>query len=311
MSLAKYLTCLRHPLDQALLITTRMKMISTFALVALLAAPALAAQPTRTEKAMPARATSARRSTAQRPAASTRMSVPKASATKMLTSEDRADIAMRVVERDLKPWVHHNTNVIVRPAIVPFDGDLRNPITGAGPVQIFVTQKTPAKGLIGKVRSFFNPFRKQTYLVNVDPQGHAQILDRISLAPQRRFASFFRDKLALGSIASDLFHSGKMSEALFTAVGASGAAFVNPILSGALWMRVAQVVGQGISSQNKARKTALHETVAWAKTGGKGGDWPTLMESYREYQAHIEASETGAAPVSLSKFAEQLSINRL
>jgi hypothetical protein len=229
------------------------------------------------------------------------------------TAEQRGQIAVEAVERSLAPWVGKGTQVDIRPAIVPFNGDPRNPITGAGPVEVFVEQNdSRPKGFLGRLFARFNPFAKQKYLVNVCKNGNACVLERISLAPQRRFTRFIANHLPIGTLAVDFLKSDKAAEGLWTMLGAGGAAAVSPLISGALIMRAFQVVRDGIKSQDDVRRRALDETVKWAHdTFENEKRWPTLMEAYRDYKGAVEEEHSGARPLELGAFAEALSIRNL
>ncbi len=231
-----------------------------------------------------------------------------------MTSAARGQLAVDEVKRSLVAWKAPSARLDVRAAIVPFNGDPRNPITGEGPVEVYVSDRRLHEGgLVRRLLARMNPYTRQKYLVHVGAGGEAHILDRISLAPHRRLGRFLADKLPLRYLAVDFLRSGKATEGFFTAVGATGAAAVNPWVSGALYMRLAQVLKSGLESQTKLRRQALDDTVAWAKTTHTGStQWPTLMETYRAYKSRLaDLQEGGAQPLALGDFAEQLSIRQL
>ena len=230
-----------------------------------------------------------------------------------LTEEKRGQLAVNAVERSLEGWVKPGAKVSIRPAIVPFNGDARNPITGLGPVEVFVTQDLAVnKGFFRRMWAKLNPNAKQKYLVHVGENGETQILERLSLAPQRRLGRFIAEKMPLASMLVDFTRSSRAAEGLWTLVGATGAAPLSPALSGALFMRLAQVFHQGITSQKAVRALALDQTVAWASATRKGsGQWPTLMETYRAYQGKVGEQQEGARALELGDFAEALSIRQL
>jgi hypothetical protein len=228
-----------------------------------------------------------------------------------MDDEARGKLAIDAVKKSLTPWLAPGEKVTIRAGIVPFNGDPRNPITGAGPVEVYVTAK-PKAGFLSRLFAKFNAYGKQKYLVHVGRDGEANVLERISLAPQRRFARFLSTKLPLGTLTIDFLKSDRTSEGAWTAIGATGSAAFNPWMSGALWMRVAQVVHAGIKSQQDVRKRALDSTVEWARNIRKDeGAFPTLMETYRAYRANVEDQQTGARPLGLCDFAEALSIRNL
>lgn len=269
-------------------------------------APAKKAAATATQ-----RSASKKNATAKKPVA--KKATVQAPAVTKLDDEARGKLAIDAVKKSLKPWLKPGEKVTIRAGIVPFNGDPRNPITGAGPVEVFVSAAPkPNLGFFRRFMAKFDPFAKQKYLVHVGTDGEANVLERISLAPQRRFGRFLANKLPIGTLAVDFIRSDRASEGIWTAVGASGSAMVNPWLSGALWMRVGQVVRDGIKSQQDVRKRAMDATVAWAHDIAKEeGSYPTLMQSYRAYRAKVEDEQTGARPLELCNFAEALSIRSL
>jgi hypothetical protein len=232
---------------------------------------------------------------------------------KALSDAQRGKLAVAAVKRSLTPWVARGQKVTIRPAIVQFDGDPRNPITGAGPVEVFVTQEAqPSQSWFRRVLWRFNSKRQEQYLVHVGPTGDAQILERLSLAPQRRFARFLANHVPLTSLFLDFYKSDRASEGLWTAIGAIGVAPVNLGVSGALFLRLAQVVREGVTSENTMRKKALDSTVAWVqKVRRREGAYPTLMATYRAYKGSVEDQQSGARSLSIGEFAEALSIREL
>lgn len=245
-------------------------------------------------------------------AAASKARAPKR-AVRPLTDEARGEIAASLVKKSLQEWTKKGTKVSIRPALVPFNGDVRNPITGRGPVEVFVTQTSgPAKGVFGRLTARLNPFAKQKYLVAVDELGRGAILERLSLAPHRRFARYVAEHLPIASFVLDFYKSKRAAEGLWTAVGGAGALAVSPMLSGALFTRLAMVAHEGVRSQNELRNKALDETVAWAQQSKKqDGAWPTLMETYRAYKGKVADQQDSARPLALGDFAEALSIRQL
>jgi hypothetical protein len=74
-------------------------------------------------------------------------------------------------------------------------------------------------------------------------------------------------------------------------------------------MRALQVVQEGLKSQDEVRKRAMDQTVTWALAEKRDtGYFPTLMESYRDYEANLESEQTGARALALGEFAEALPI---
>ena len=232
---------------------------------------------------------------------------------KVLSAQLRGQIAEQAVHRALVGWTRPGAIVTVRAGVVPFNGDARNPITGQGPVEVFVEQHAATgSGLWQNLISRFARASKQRYLVHVGEGGSTGILERVSLAPQYRVARFITDKLQLRGLFADFYRSSRAGEGLWTAIGASGAIPFSPALSGALFMRLAQVVREGIASQSVVRDQAMDDTVAWANAEQqKSRQWPTLMETYRAYTDRIQHLERGVRPVELGVFAAELSIRQL
>jgi hypothetical protein len=264
-----------------------------------------------------ATATAARRSTASKKPAppkkiAAKKTAPKAVVTR-LDDEERGKLAIDAVKKSLKPWMKPGEKVTIRAGIVPFNGDPRNPITGAGPVEVFVTAKDdPSAGFWKRLKAKLNPYGKQKYLVHVSADGEANVLERISLAPQRRFARFLATKLPIGTLVIDFIKSDKLSAGIGTALGATGSAMVSPALSGAMWMWFAHTVREGVKGQQEVRIRAMDATVEWARNVNKDvGSFPTLMETYRSYRFQVESQQTGARPLELCRFAEALSIRNL
>src|SRR5688572_28254570 len=76
----------------------------------------------------------------------------------LMSAAKRSQLAVAAVRASLDRWVKPGTQVDIRPAIVPFNGDPRNPITGRGPVEVFVTQQGKAKGFFGRLLARFSPY---------------------------------------------------------------------------------------------------------------------------------------------------------
>ncbi len=224
----------------------------------------------------------------------------------------RARLAVAAVKRSLAGWVKPGTKVSVKPAIVPFNGDVRNPITGLGPVEVYVTQERAERGFFGRLFARFRPSAKQKYLVHVGDAGETHLLERISLAPQYRLGRFLAMKVPLLSLFKDLYRSDRAGDSAWMALGATGSAFVNPVLTGAMIMRLGQVVREGIRSQNEFRRLALADTVAWVGASKlELGGWPTLMQTYRSYQAKLSERQEGTRPLAIGEFVHALSMRQL
>lgn len=229
------------------------------------------------------------------------------------TQIQRGKLAVRAVQQSLVGWTKPGVKMKVRPAIVPFGGSASNPITGAGPVEVFVEQElSPQRGFLRNLVARFNPYAKQKYLVHVGEDGETEILERTSLAPHRRVARFLAEKLPLRTLFVDFFNSKRASEGMWTLAGASGSAFVNPYLSGALFMRLATVVRDGIQTQREARRSAIDELVKEARQGkATTGRWMNLRQAYGRYAQLVDEKHEGARPLGLGEFAHALSFRQL
>src|SRR5262245_54477524 len=62
-----------------------------------------------------------------------------------VSDAQRERTARKLVRKLVKPWVRRSDSLIVRTAIVGFNGDTQNPITGSGPIEVFVRQRSEAK----------------------------------------------------------------------------------------------------------------------------------------------------------------------
>jgi hypothetical protein len=251
------------------------------------------------------------------PAATSLPAAAKAAARKApggpLSLTQRERIAIKTVTKSVNPWVPKDQRLSVRTAIQPFAGDKRNPITGEGPIDVYVNQYL-APGASSPRRFFhqFNRYAKRVFSVSVDPAGEALVLDMQSNAPQYRLGRLLGRVLPLPQLMADVVHSPKMAEAGVTAV-ATGAAFtVNPALAGAGLLWLGKVLVDGVEHQRQVRKAAVDATVKWAKDlHAQQQAWPSLAESFRFFRSNLNDGNPGTTPYSLSHFAGELSIRGL
>lgn len=234
-----------------------------------------------------------------------------APAARALSQKQRERIAIRAVQRALKPWLPRSDYVVVRPAIVPFNGDEHNPITGSGPIEIYVKQSGEGHGAWFR---FSNPFYKRRFYVNVCPNGQACILGMEPDAALYRFGRALGPlgELALDTVTSKEGLSGTLQLALGTAVAsAPSAQSVRELAVASLVSGAAFVVG-AVKGRSEARKRALEDTCTWARElATKEQRYPHITAAYRHYKSRLGELKPGTRPVSLKRFAELLSAEGL
>lgn len=228
-----------------------------------------------------------------------------AASAKQPTPANRINVAKQKVRASVKPWVRKGDRLSVRAAIVGFGGNPNNPITGEGPVTVYVRQSSvkPA-GRSEKVRRKFDRFANRKFTVEVDRDGNAEILAQESLAVQSRLA----DKLVPAkNIALELAQSNRAKEAV--ALGGLGlvAAAVSPEAAVLAQYRAVLLVQAAMVDRNAARSKAFDATVTWAQTRGKSKQgYPTLIGTYRHYKQALREIHDRTRPVEVGVFAEQL-----
>ena len=229
-----------------------------------------------------------------------------APAPKVLSQKQREQVAIRAVKQALGAWVPRSDQIRVRSAIVPFNGDERNPITGTGPVEIFVRQDPKEGTRRGTIGSFFDKYSNRRFFVNVCGDGKACILAQEYDAP---FYKLGRAMRPIRELAGDAFASKEgvggliqmgLGAAIHTALGAAG------IASGIAF------IANSVKGRRDARKQALVDTVSWARDQGKSETgFPHITTAYRHYTQRLEDIKAGTTPLDLKRFAEQLSAQGL
>jgi hypothetical protein len=234
-----------------------------------------------------------------------------------LSGEERQAIAMHTVKEAIRAWVPAGNRLTMRAAIVPFGGDVHNPITGTGPIDIYVKQAPPQQGALGRLVGTFRKYSNRKFTVNVDRNGHATILGIDSLAPQYRLASWAATRLPMAQLTSDVLHNDRLQEGLWTTLLGGGMAMALPTpiswpVAAAAFYRAGNVITKGIKEQDTARSTAFDKTVKWAaEMGQQAGYYPELAETYRFYRGALADDSPGTRPVSVTAFADRLAISGL
>jgi hypothetical protein len=231
-----------------------------------------------------------------------------------LSDAKRQAAAVATVKQAIKPWVRSGEKLKVRTAIVGFAGDKRNPITGSGPIEVYVKQEPAARaGLLGRIARRFDKFASRKFTVDVDRNGNAAILAQESHALHHRVGRFLSGGLAAKELAADAIQSRGAREGVVTALLGGAAIEFSPAVTAVGLFRAAQVTIQGIGRRREARKQAFDSTTAWARKEGRkaGGGYPTLMEAYRHYQMVLEEAKPGTTPMPIKQFAERLAASGL
>jgi hypothetical protein len=264
----------------------------SFALLCIASIPALAQQPTQVA-----------------PAASAAKGGP-------LTLKQRQAMAIRAVTRELRPWVPKSDSLKVRTAIVPFNGDERNPITGTGPIEVFVRQD-PKDGSKRFIHRLFDKYSTRRFYVNVCPNGQACILDMQSDAPLQKLGRKLGPmrELAGEIVGSKEAVSGILqlaSGGLLSQLGSAQNFKQIALISGALAANGLRYIYESAKGRNTARRDAIARTVKWAQDEDAAGrGYPHVTGAYRHYKTVLEETKSGTRPVSLKRFAELLNAQGL
>jgi hypothetical protein len=237
---------------------------------------------------------------------------PARAAKRPISDARREKIAIAAVERKLQPWVRPADDLRVRGSLVAFGGDIRNPITGPGPIEVYAHQYSKDKPTRwGRIRRAFDPYHRRVFVVDVDRNGVATVLEQRSLALQHRLGRALTLGLPLAEIGHDLVHSREVHDGVFIGgIGAAAAPASKSVAIVAL-VRAGQLVVTGFAKRREAREQALQQTIAWARHAGEGGSYPTLMTAYRHYQRALDQRSQGTRPVGLKQFADLLAANDL
>jgi hypothetical protein len=248
---------------------------------------------------------------------------------KPLSDRRRANIAIKTVNRALEPWLLRNVTPIVRAAVVsPIGSESRNPITGRGPIQVFVRQELPATATqFQRWKYQFNKFSNRKFTVEVDPQGRAEILGDPnkapgeSLAPQYRAGRWFSTHIPIGTLTSDIVHAPNFGSNVAKLFGAGialvvghGAAPLTAGLSiagaGALVTWAVKDVTHALDTQKAVRNDAFSAAVKWTNAPAQKADPPTVMQIFNYYQQKIQDDPRApnTRPLSVFDFSQQLSV---
>jgi hypothetical protein len=229
--------------------------------------------------------------------------------TKCLTQRQREQIAIRAVKQVVGPWIPKGDQIRVRSAIVPFNGDERNPITGRGPVEVFVRQDPKQGTRHGPLGAFFDKFSNRRFYVNVCRNGQSCVLAMESDAP---FYKIGRALRPVGEVAKDVLTSKDvLGGVIQMGLGIAASGSMREVAVAAGTSGLAFVVN-AVKGRNDARKRALTDTVTWAREAGNGPTgYPHVTTAYRHYQERLQDIKAGTTSVSLKQFAEQLSAQGL
>jgi hypothetical protein len=219
-------------------------------------------------------------------------------------------LALDAVRTALEPWVPKGSELVLRPAIVQFGGDLRNPITGSGPIEIHAETTLPANASgWARFKHAFDGNAHSKFYVQVDAEGRTQILGRESTTPQARLYQAISRVIPLRELVGDLFHSAGVRQALLAAGAALAAGSISPLLTGGGLTWAAKLAYDGIARRKAARHEALTSTLEMvAAERQRGAGYPTLLETYRYYTSTLENAKPGTTPWSIRAFSEKLSI---
>ncbi len=224
-----------------------------------------------------------------------------------LTHEERTTLARTVVEQRMADWVPGNQELHVRPGMIS-PNTRSNPVTGEGLINVFTTQTLRAGATRWqRFRHFFNPYRRQRFVVNVSEAGEATILAFRSEAFHSRLVRLFGGAERIRDFVRDLFVSRGAREGLVTAAAGVGALMAGqPAVAGAAAMRAIQTTVDGVQRRVAARIEAVETTVRWARASGRrSGQFPTVSDAYSHYQTTLERIKPGTRPVQLEVFADQ------
>jgi hypothetical protein len=236
-----------------------------------------------------------------------------------LSAAQREQIAIKAVTQNVQKWVPSNQKLVVRTALMPFAGNSRNPITGDGPITVYVKQKLTAGTLLQRLAHPFSKFANRQFEVNVDASGGVSFLAMRSLSPQAKLGRAIGKVLPVKQIANDVVTAKKLSEleGWLAAAGTSAAASpatsgISLIGTGIAGLKALNVITTAVNEQKAARAQALKQTIGWIHTTRDAeGAYPQLGQSYQRYISELNTASPGAQPVDLKTFAQQLSINNL
>jgi hypothetical protein len=226
----------------------------------------------------------------------------------------REDHAKVEVRKTVRPWMPKGARLQVRTALVGFNGSERNPITGLGPIAVFAKQisKDPPGRLARLNRDIRDRFANRLFIVDVDRNGKAHILEQYSLSTTHRALRLLGSYLPVSEMASYALHSKEAQAGLMSLIGAWGVSDTSGLGAGAMLTTAAKFGIDGFVARKKARADAFDATVKWATEQSQTpAGWPTLVEAYRHYQVTLERTSTGTTCISILEFAKRLAAENL
>ena len=229
------------------------------------------------------------------------------------TSAVRETVAMEAVAERLRgqggaPWE-------VSTALDQFVGDVSNPITGSGPIEIRARQQVTPRGAWARVRHAFSGNAERRFMVMVDPGGVPTILSSEPNSAPYRALRFLTRNVPIRELVSDTLRSSGVRNGIGLSLGGVGiAAVTGPVGwagAGMLLYRGMQLMGQGVERRQVARRDAVSKTVAQVKRQLRKGETVTFTEAYRTYRVALEKIKPGTTPQDLRSFAAELSVHGL
>lgn len=226
------------------------------------------------------------------------------------TPGEQVKMAVKAVRAALRPWTPRDEKLVVRPGVVPIGGDIHNPITGTGPIEIFAEmQPKTHQSWFQRLRRVFDRNASSKFLVKTDSDGHTTILEQQSRTPFARLYHWINKYVPMRQFASDLFHSKGVRQGLLAGVAGLIAAPVSaPAAAGVLTL-AGKLMFDGVARRSAARREALNTAANWANDKHKKtGYYPTLKETYRYFKYTLDTNKAGTQPWSLAKFSKNLEL---
>ena len=203
----------------------------------------------------------------------------------------------------------------VSTALDQFVGDVTNPITGSGPIEIRARQQVTPRGMWARVRHAFSGNAERRFMVMVDPSGVPTILSSEPNSAPYRAMRFLTRNVPIRELVSDTLRSSGVRNGIGLSLGGVGvAAVTGPVGwagAGMLLYRGMQLMGQGVERRQVARRDAVSKTVAQVKRQLRKGETVTFTEAYRTYRVQLEKIKPGTTPQDLRSFAAELSVHGL
>lgn len=192
-----------------------------------------------------------------------------------------------------------------------FVGDVTNPVTGSGPIEVIAKQRRSPRGVWRRIRHSLSPNAERSFMVMVDPSGKPTILSSRPNSAPYRFMRRMTLALPVKEIVADVFRSKGVRTGLGMSAGGVGIAMAfGPagwVASGAMVYKSIGLMVEGVERRQVARKEAITRTVTSVERSLRRGQTVTLAEAYRTYGRFLEDIKPGTRPSELRDFAEQLS----